>query len=82
MWVTENSVIYRAAKSMLMTDFSDQSMWMTEFSDRSMWMTEFSVTNIDRVCVTLGFFNSGSAEQNCNFHKQNSVSFHTSKSNF
>jgi hypothetical protein len=44
MYGVENAAIHvdRAARSMLMTDFSDRSMWMTEFSDRSMWMTEFS----------------------------------------
>jgi hypothetical protein len=39
--------IYRVARSMLMTDFSDGSTWMTEFS----------VTNTGGVCVMFGFLN-------------------------
>jgi hypothetical protein len=38
----------RAARSMLMTDFSIDLLWMTEFS----------VPNMLQACVTLGFFNS------------------------
>jgi hypothetical protein len=54
MWVTENSVIHidPAARSMLMTEFSDPPMWTTEFSVTNKGQWEIH----DIRCVTIGFF--------------------------
>jgi hypothetical protein len=48
--VTENSVNH--------IDWAARSMMMTDFSDRSLWMTKFSIALVLCSCVTLGFCNS------------------------